>query len=159
MINNQQQPQPQPQPPQPVTPAPASGLEAIFAQFSTNNHQQPQMQAPQALQPVATTFDLQATLAAFSMGSQVQQAYVQPPLIQPNLQSLLSQLGQQPAAQMQNYGYGNTFQAENDRKRQLEYEDQNSGEYGYAKGKRQKADVTKKKVSLTRSDNIIYEHG
>lgn len=48
---------------------------------------------------------------------------------------------------MQNYGYGNTYQAENDRKRTLDYEDQGNGEYGFSKGKRQKAETGKKKVS------------
>lgn len=49
---------------------------------------------------------------------------------------------------MQNYaGYGNNYQADNDRKRTLDYEDQGGGEYGFSKGKRQKAESGKKKVS------------
>ncbi len=104
------------------------------------------MQVPQPSQP-ATSFDFQTTLAAFSAASQARPTYGQNPPTQPNLQSLLSQLGQQPSAQLPNYAYGNNYQADNDRKRQLDYDDQGSGEYGYAKGKRQKADGAKRKVS------------
>lgn len=81
------------------------------------------------------------------MGGQSQPAYGQPPSIQPNLQSLLSQLNQQGSAQTQNYGYGNSYQADNDRKRTMDYEDQGNEEYGFSKGKRLKTEVAKKKVN------------
>lgn len=54
---------------------------------------------------------------------------------------------------MQNYGYGNAYQADNDRKRTLDYEDQGNGEYGFSKGKRQKAETGKKKVSSTNAQD------
>ena len=82
------------------------------------------------------------------MGSQARPVYGQPPSIQPNLQSLLSQLNQQGSAQVHNYGYGNAYQVDNDRKRTLDHEDQGNGEYAFQKGKRQKAETGKKKVSL-----------
>lgn len=150
IINNQQQPQPQiqlPQP-QPVAQAPTSGLEAIFAQFSAHNQQPQPMQAAQPSQPSQPSqppagFDFQSTLAAMSLAGQARPIYGQTPAIQPNLQSLLSQLSQQPSAQTQNYSYGNNYQAENERKRQMDYEDQGSSEYGN-KGKRHKPEVKRK---------------
>lgn len=57
---------------------------------------------------------------------------------------------------MQNYNYGNTgntYQADNDRKRTLDYEDQGNGEYGFSKGKRQKAETGKKKASSTNAQD------
>lgn len=54
---------------------------------------------------------------------------------------------------MQNYGYGSTYQADNDRKRTLDYEDQGNGEYGVSKGKRQKAETGKKKVNSTNAQD------
>lgn len=149
IINNQQQPQPQLQLPltQPVAQAPTSGLEAIFAQFSAHNQQPQPMQAAQPSQPSQPPagFDFQSTLAAMSLAGQARPIYGQTPAIQPNLQSLLSQLGQQPSAQAQSYSYGNNYQAENERKRQMDFEDQGSSEYGN-KGKRHKPEV-KRKVS------------
>ena len=160
IISSQQQSQQQQPPqsqPQPATQASTSGLEAIFAQFSANNQQAVPTQTPQPSQPT-TTFDLQATLAAFSMGGQARPVYGQPPPIQPNLQSLLSQLNQQGSTQMQTYGYGNTYQADNDRKRTLDYEDQGNGEYGVSKGKRQKAETGKKKVNSTNAPDHILSN-
>lgn len=157
IINGQKpvqlQPPPPPPPPPPPQPQPTQqsssiGLEAIFAQFSTNNVQQaPPMQIPQPPQPVAAGIDLQAALAAFNLPTQAQSTYVPPPQVPtPDLQAILSQFTrqQQPPVQTQNYGYGNIYQAENDRKRQLDYDDQANNEYGYSKGKRQKADGKKK---------------
>ena len=147
IINSQQQPQPQPQlsQPQPVAQAPTSGLEAIFAQFSAHNQQPQPVQAAQPSQPLQTPagFDFQSTLAAISLAGQARPNYGQTAAIQPNLQSLLSQLGQQPSVQTQNYNYGNNYQAENERKRQMDFEDQGSAEYG-SKGKRHKPEVKRK---------------
>ena len=146
IINSQQQPQPQAQipQPQPVAQAPTSGLEAIFAQFSAQNQQPQPMQTAQPSQPSQPLagFDFQSTLAAISLAGQARPIYGQTAAIQPNLQSLLSQLGQQPSVQPQNYRYGNNYQAENERKRQMDYEDQGSAEYG--KGKRHKPEVKRK---------------
>ena len=151
IINSQQQPQHvQQQPPQP-TPAqsPPGGLEAIFAQFASSSGQQPpqaQMQAPTHPAPTPNGYNLQAALAAMNVANPTQPSYIPPPPNQqPNLQSILAQFGQQPAAQMQNYGYSNAYQMENDRKRQAEFDDAAGGEYGFGKSKRQKGE--EKKVS------------
>ena len=150
IINGQQQPQSlQQQQQQPVTQPQSNGLEAIFAQFSNNNNQVPQMQMPQSQpQPNTSGFDLQATLAAITQRGQAQTGYgVAPPPSQGvDLQSILAQFGKPPTPQMQGYGYQSTYQGENDRKRQMDYDDQN-GDYGYNKGKRQKV-PEKKKVYL-----------
>lgn len=45
---------------------------------------------------------------------------------------------------MQNYGYNSAYQAENDRKRQLDYDDQGNDDLGFSMGKRQKAEGKKK---------------
>ena len=153
IINNQQQPQHvQQQHPQP---APAQsqpgGLEAIFAQFANSSGQQPpqaQMQAPTHQAPTQNGYNLQAALAAMNVTNPAQPAYIPPPPNQqPNLQSILAQFGQQPAAQMQNYGFSNAYPMESDRKRQAEFDDAGGGEYGYGKGKRQKGE--EKKVSTS----------
>lgn len=151
IINSQQQPQhAQQQPPQP-TPAQSQpgGLEAIFAQFANSSGQQPpqaQMQAPTPQAPTQNGYNLQAALAAMNVANPAQPAYIPPPPNQqPNLQSILAQFGQQPAAQMQNYGYANAYQMENERKRQAEFDDAAGGEYGFGKSKRQKGE--EKKVS------------
>jgi len=150
----QQQQQPQPQPPQqqqqqqqqPVAQPQSTGLEAIFAQFANNNNQVPQVLMPQ--QPNTSGFDLQATLAAIAQRGQAPQGYgvPPPPPHGVDLQSILAQYGKAPT-QTQGYGYQSTYQGENDRKRQMDYDDQN-GDYGYNKGKRQKSVPEKKKVSL-----------
>ena len=139
----QQYQQPQPQ----TTQAPATGLEAIFARFSNNQQPQPQMM-PTPQQPAAPTYSLQAALAAMQVPSQAQPTYSSAPQNQqPNLQSILAQIGQQPAAPMQNYGYPNSYQTENDRKRQADYDDQASGSYGYGQSKRQKGPEKKVRSS------------
>lgn len=158
------QPQPAQQPS--ASPAITSELEAIFAQHALKNQQapqghmaqthvpqmqMPQMQIPQALQgpqQPATTFDLQGSLSALQMPNQAQAAYGQASLLQiPDLQGLLSQFAQQAPAPAQNYAYGTGYQnADNERKRQLDYDDSGSGDYR-TKGKRQKNEA-KKKVRL-----------
>ncbi len=150
IINGQQQSQPPQQQQKPVAPPQSNGLEAIFAQFANNNNQVPQMQMPQQTpQPSASGFDLQATLAAMAQRGQAQPAYgVPPPPTQGfDLQSMLAQLGKPHTPQMQGYGYQNAYQRDNDRKRQIDYDDQN-GDYGYNNGKRQKSAPEKKKVRL-----------
>lgn len=121
-----------------TTQAPATGLEAIFAQFANNPQPQPQM-APPLQQSAAPAYNLQAALAAMQIPSQAQPAYAPPPQSQqPNLQSILAQIGQQPAAPMQNYNYPSIYQADYDRKRQADPEDQANDSYGYGQSKRQK---------------------
>ena len=46
---------------------------------------------------------------------------------------------------MQGYGYPTSYQADNDRKRQANFDDQSNIEHSYIKGKRQKGE--EKKVS------------
>ena len=148
IINGPQASQPPPQQ-QPVTQPQSNGLEAIFAQFANNNNQVPQIQMPQQQQqPNTSGFDLQATLAAMTQRGQAQPGYgVAPPPPQGvDLQSILAQFGNPPTPQMQGYGYQGAYQGESDRKRQMDYDDQN-GDYGYNKGKRQKV-PEKKKVCL-----------
>lgn len=153
IINGQQQSQPpqqqQQQQQQPVAQPQSNGLEAIFAQFANTNNQVPQMPMPQQPhQPSTSGFDLQATLAAMTQSGQAQQGYGMPPPPPQgvDLQSILAQFGKAPT-QTQGYGYQSAYQGENDRKRQMEYDDQN-GDYGYNKGKRQKSVPEKKKVDL-----------
>lgn len=150
IINNQQSPQQQQQQPPPQTQAQSGGLEAIFAQFANSVNQQPpqaQMQTPTQQPPAPPGYNLQAALAAMNVANPAQSAYIPPmPNQQPNLQSILAQFGQQPPAQTQSYGYPNAYQTENDRKRQADFEEQTSGDYGYGKGKRQKGE--EKKVSI-----------
>ncbi len=157
IINGQQQSQPPQQQQQPAVQPQSNGLEAIFAQFANNNNQVPQVQMlQQPQQPSTSGFDLQATLAAMTHRGQVQPGYGVPP--QPpqgvDLQSILAQFGKAPT-QMQGYGYQNAYQSENDRKRQMNYDDQN-GDYGYNNGKRQKSVPEKKKVSV---DNVSLLKG
>ena len=138
LINNQagqqqyQQTQPQ------TSQAPAAGLEAIFARFSNNQQPQPQM-IPTPQQSGAPAYNLQAALAAMQLPGQAQPGY---PLAaqnqQPNLQSILAQIGQQPAAPMQNYNYPTMYSTEYDRKRLAEPDDQGNGSYGFGQNKRQK---------------------
>ena len=152
IINSQQQQQQpqhvQQQPPQPMPPqSQPGGLEAIFAQFANSSGQQPpqaQMQATTHQAPKKNGYNLQAALAAMNVANPAQAAYIPPPANQqPNLQSILAQFGQQPPAQMQNYGYSNAYQMETDRKRQAEFDDTAGGEYGYGKSKRQKGEEKK----------------
>ena len=93
-----------------------------------------------ALQQSATpNYNLQAALAAMQVPNQAQPAYSLPAQNQqPNLQSILAQIGQQPAAPMQNFNYPNMYQTDYDRKRQAESDDQANGNYGYGQSKRQK---------------------
>ena len=151
LINNQPQAQ-QSHVPQPATQAPASGLEAIFAQFSQHQPQTPQapMQPATQQQPA---YNLQAALAAMQMPNQVQPAYAPAPQNQqPNLQSILAQFNQQPQAPMQNYNYSNPYQGGNDRKRQAEQDDQSNGNFGFGQGKRQKG--PEKKVLPTETLSV-----
>ena len=132
----QQAPQPQ------VAPTPASGLEAIFAQFAGNNSTVSQMQAAQQTNPIDPS--LQAALAAISQQTHPQMGYVPPPPNQAtDLQSMLSQLTQQAATQSQNYGYQAAYQGDNERKRQFEYDDQNENDQ-YSEGKRVRGNKGKK---------------
>lgn len=154
IINSQQSQQTQQQPLQPPPPqAPPSGLEAIFAQFANSSNQPPpqaQMQAPtqQAPAPPPPGFNIQAALAAMNGANPAQATYASPSTNQqPNLQSILAQFGQQPPAPMQNYGYASAYQADNDRKRQADFEDQAGGDYGYGKGKRQKGEEKKVRMA------------
>lgn len=155
--------QPQPAQQKSVPPAITSDLEALFAQHAIKNQQapqghmpqthvpqmhMPQMQIPPSLptshNPV-TTYDLQGSLSAFQPPSQAQSTYGQAALLQiPDLQGLLSQFAQQAPAPAQNYAYGTGYQnADNERKRQLDYDESGNGEYR-SKGKRQKSEVKKK---------------
>ena len=148
LINNKQQPQQSSQA-QSAQQVPSGGLEAIFAQFSQSQQHMPQApMQPTAPQPAA--YNIQAALAAMQIPNQPQPAYA-PPLQsqQPNLQSILAQINQQPQAQMQNYNYGaNTYHGNHDRKRQAEVDEQGSGDYGYGQGKRQKGPEKKVLPSL-----------
>jgi len=136
MFNNQAGPQQYQQPNTQTTQAPASGLEAIFARFSNNQQPQPLM-TPTPQHPAAPAYSLQAALAAMQVPSQAQVAYCATQTQQPNLQAILAQIGPQPAAPMQPYGY-NMYQTEYDRKRQADSDDQVNGSYGYGQNKRQK---------------------
>ena len=142
----------QPQQPQ-IAPAPASGLEAIFAQFSNSNAPPAQMHMPQqstsALDP-----SLQAALAAISQQTQPQMGYVPPPAVQTtDLQAILSQFSQQPTTQPQGYAYQTAFQTDNDRKRPYEY-DRNANNQ-YSDGKRSRGEHGKKVCcALYRSEVI-----
>jgi hypothetical protein len=168
ITNSQIQPQVQPPPvqQQPASQAATSDLEAVFAQYAMKNQQVPQAHLPQmnmaqfympqmqlppsvhAPQHPATTFDPQAALSAFQASSQPQLAYGQAAALQiPDLRGILSQFNRQPQAPAQNYGCGAGYQnADNERKRQLDYDEPSNVDYG-SKGKRQKSDV-KKKVRL-----------
>lgn len=150
----QQQPGPQ---------APTSDLEAIFAQHAMKTqpvpqmHMQqthapqvqiPQMQTPQSFQASqhpATTYDVSNTLSAFQTQNQAQAAYGHAALLQiPDLRGLLSQFAPQPQPLTTNYAYGTGYQnADNERKRQLDYDDSGNRDY-QAKGKRQKSEAKKK---------------
>lgn len=158
--------QPQPSQQQSASPAITSELEAIFAQHASKNQQVPQGRMPQThvpqmhmpqmqiAQPLqgsqqpATTYDLQGSLSAFQAPNQAQSAYGQAALLQiPDLQGLLSQFAQQAPAPTQNYAYGTGYQnVDNERKRQLDYDESGTGDYR-SKGKRQKNEA-KKKVRL-----------
>ena len=156
IINGQQQSQPSQQYQQPASQPQSNGLEAIFAQFANNNTQVPQLQLPQQPpQPSTSGFDLQATLAAMTQHGPAQPGYgMVPPQPQGvDLQAILAQFGKPPTPQMQGYGYQNSFQGQNDRKRPVDYDDQN-GDYGYSNGKRQKNAAEKKKV---RFDGIVLQ--
>ncbi|KAL8713761.1 MAG: hypothetical protein Q9220_002287 [cf. Caloplaca sp. 1 TL-2023] len=153
LLNTQQQnPTSQaPMQPQP-TQATSNGLEAIFAQFSNPQQQAPPVQAQQIPhQPSPAAFNMNAAMAVINQQNQAGSAYGQPPQAAPNvdLSSILAQFQQpqqQPAAPMQGYGYGNSYQNDNDRKRTMDYDDQqNGGEYGYNKGKRVKSGTGEKK--------------
>ena len=123
---------PSQQPPQPVAaPAPAAGLESIFAQFARSNPQ-PGLPIQQPTQQPAPGFNLQAALANMD-SAQPQPAYGAPAPV-PNLEAIIAQIGNSTAAAqapMQNFGYGNQYDNENDRKRPHEPED----DYGRKKYK------------------------
>ena len=156
--------QPHPQQ-QAMAPAPQTEIEKIFAQFSGSQRQpapQPMMQQPQATVP---GFDLQSALAAFSQNNQ---AHLPVPLQKQvsQVQALLAQMGQQPSAQSQGYGYPTQYQTEYDRKRSHpgwgEADGQNDyggGDLGYGDGnsnKRQKWVKDKKKVGPYTVDNLFH---
>ncbi|KAL8725558.1 MAG: hypothetical protein Q9166_007281 [cf. Caloplaca sp. 2 TL-2023] len=144
LLNPQQNQAPQPQMQQQSTQPTSNGLEAIFAQFS-NFQQQPAQMHPQPMtqQPPASGFDYNAAMATINQLNQPSTTYNQAPQQAPNvdLSSILAQFQQQPqpAAPIQGYGYGNTYQNENDRKRPLDQDGQQNGDYGYSKGKRVKS--------------------
>ncbi|KAL8994924.1 MAG: hypothetical protein Q9188_006932, partial [Gyalolechia gomerana] len=125
---------------QPSNQPTSNGLEAIFAQFSNSQQQQAAQMQPQPLaQPAASGFDINAAMAAINQQRQGHTVYNPPPQPTPNvdLSSILAQFQQpQPSAPMQNYGYGAPYQMDNDRKRPMDHDDQQNGEYGYSKGKR-----------------------
>ncbi|KAL8828339.1 MAG: hypothetical protein Q9170_006648 [Blastenia crenularia] len=149
LLGTQQSQAPQPQMQQaPMSQPTSNGLEAIFAQFSNPQQQAAQMQPPSVMQPAATGFDLNAAMAAINQHNQARTAYNPTPQPNPNvdLSSILAQIQQpQPAAPMQGYGYGNQYQTDNDRKRPIEHDEQQNGEYGYSKGKRVKSGMDGKK--------------
>ena len=156
MLNNPQQPAPQSQP-APAIQAQPSGLEAIFAQFANPNQQAPQAPMPLVQQPPQTSgYDLGAVLAAIAPVGQGQNSYGAPhqqaptPNVAstPDLQSILAQIGgpQAPNPSMQGYGYQNSYQSDNDRKRQYDYDQQASNDYSsnYKKQKGEKKKYTGK---------------
>ncbi|KAI4199212.1 MAG: hypothetical protein LQ350_004768 [Teloschistes chrysophthalmus] len=149
LLNSQQNATPQLQPQmqyhQPGQPA-SNGLEAIFAQFSNPQQQQAQMQAqmqaqPMPLQGPASGFDYNAAMAAINQQAQpAQLPYSQPapPASSVDLNSILATLNGQSTAPTPTYGYGNMYQTDNERKRPMEYDSQQNGDYGYNRGKRVK---------------------
>lgn len=155
----QQQPQ---QPQQQIPHAPQTDIERIFAQFSAGQPQaapttQAQMQQPA---PIAPGFDLQNALAALSQVNQGQQQPLQQQQQQQTpqpvnqlsqLQTILAQMGQQPAAQMQGYNYPNQYQGDLDRKRSHPGWGGTDGQNDYANyennSKRQKGTKDKKWAS------------
>ena len=140
IISNPPKKQPQ-QPPQPQYPVqqptnPSNPLTSILAQISQNPHTQAAQPAQQP--PLNIPFNLQAALAGMQQPQQSvppQAPWTQPqPAANPapNLQAILSQIGQQgvqpPVPPMQGYGYGNNqsgFPINEDRKRQMESDDNN----------------------------------
>ncbi|KAL9026188.1 MAG: hypothetical protein Q9196_005110 [Gyalolechia fulgens] len=140
---------------QPLNQPTSNGLEAIFAQFSDSQQQQQQQQQqaaqmqPQPLaQPTASSFDINAAMAAINQQRQGHTLYNPPPQPTPNvdLSSILAQFQQpQLSAPIPTYGYGTPYQMDNDRKRPMEHDDQQNGEYGYSKGKRVKSGTDGKK--------------
>ncbi|KAI4244441.1 MAG: hypothetical protein LQ352_006797 [Teloschistes flavicans] len=151
LLNSQQNATPQPQPQmqfqQPAPPA-SNGLEAIFAQYSNAQQRQAQMQAqPIPLQAPASSFDYNAAMAAISQQAQpAQLPYNQqpPPASTVDLSSILASIHGQPTAPMQNFGYGNMYQTDNDRKRPMDYDNQQNADYSYNRGKRVKSGDKKK---------------
>lgn len=140
--------QPPVQQQQPPSQPLSNGLEAIFAQFSNPQQQQAAPMQPQPLaQPATSGFDLNAAMAAINQQKH-NQVYNPPPQPTPNvdLSSILAQFQQpQPSAPMQNYGYGAPYPMDNDRKRPIDHDDQQNGEFGYSKGKRVKSGTDGKK--------------
>ena len=135
ILNSQQQVAPSPQQyqaPQPQT----TGLEAIFARFSGNKPAEPQPAVPQQFGLLDPS--IQAALAAVNGQNYAQQAYAPPaPPIQsqtPDLQALLSQLGQAANPQQQSYNYASNSQGDGSRKRQYNYDEQRHDDQ-YSAGK------------------------
>ncbi|KAL8927048.1 MAG: hypothetical protein Q9208_002594 [Pyrenodesmia sp. 3 TL-2023] len=152
LLGTQQPQAAQPQMQQQTSQPTSNGLEAIFAQFSRPQQQAAQMQPQMLAQPTAQSatsgFDLNAAMAAISQSRTPYNQPAQPAQPAPNvdLSAILAQIQQpQPAAPMQGYGYGNTYQNDNDRKRPMENDDQPNGEYGYSRGKRVKSGMDGKK--------------
>lgn len=143
----------QPQVQQQPTQATPNTLEAIFGQYSNPQQQTPQMQAqPYQQQPPASTpLDFNAAMAAIRQQNSAPTVYSQQQVSAPtvDLSSILAQIQQpqqsQPAAPMQSYGYGNSYQQDNDRKRPMDHDGQPNGDYGYNKGKRVKSGTGEKK--------------
>ena len=146
-ILNTQQQVVQPQQTFQATQPPSNGLEAIFAQFSGIVAPAPQP-PPAPVQPTAYIDpSIAAALAAINQQqNQGQTPYVVPQPVQsqtPDLQALLSRLGQQQSMTTQNYGYLSGYQNDNDRKRQYDYDDQRQNDQ-YSDGKRVRGNNGKK---------------
>ena len=138
ILNSQQQTAQTAPPPQQYQ-APQSqptGLEAIFAQFSGSKPAAPQPVVPQQFGLLDPS--IQAALAAVNGQNYGQQTYAPPaPPVQsqtPDLQALLSQLGQVSNPQQQSYNYQSTYQTDGSRKRPYNYDDQRHDEQ-YSAGK------------------------
>lgn len=132
------QPQPVQQAPQPIVQTQPTGLEAIFAQFSSNNFATPQPQMPQ--QPTGIDPHLQAVLQAFNMQNQAQSYPTQSGQPQiPDLRALLSgynQINGQVDSQQ-------SYMGDYDRKRPFDNDDQRGNDQ-YPDGKRAKSNSGKK---------------
>ncbi|MCJ1437640.1 hypothetical protein MMC27_007027 [Xylographa pallens] len=135
ILNSQQQTAPPPQQYQ-APPSQSTGLEAIFAQFSGNKPAAPQPAVPQQFGLLDPS--IQAALAAVNGQNYGQQTYAPPAApVQsqtPDLQALLSQLGQVQNPQQQSYNYQSTYQSDGSRKRPYNYDDQRHDDQ-YSAGK------------------------
>ncbi|MCJ1282706.1 hypothetical protein MMC26_002031 [Xylographa opegraphella] len=134
-ILNSQQPAAAPQQYQ-APQSQSTGLEAIFAQFSGKQPAAPQPAVPQQLGLLDP--GIQAALAAVNGQNYGQQTYAPPappvPSQTPDLQALLSQLGQLSNSPQQSYNYQSAFPSDGSRKRQYNHDDQRH-EDQYSAGK------------------------